>query len=100
MVEPPQKKSKLDPTPQRTLYVHNLSDHVGSERLRSQLYMLFTTYGEVIKVTVNVKRRRGQAFVTMRTLDESNLAQLSLNNESFFGKPLKVEFSKQETLRL
>lgn len=100
MVEPAKKKPKPGPNPQRTLYVHNLSDHIGSQRLRTQLYLLFATYGEVIKVSVNVKRQRGQAFVTMRTLDESNLALLSLNNELFFGKPLKVEFSKQETVLL
>lgn len=84
----------------RTIYVHNLSDGIGSQRLREQLYLLFSTCGEVVKVSVNVRKNRGQAFVTMKTLDESNLAVSLLNGETFMGKILSVEFSKQETLRI
>lgn len=84
----------------RTLYVHNLSDGVGSQRLREQLYLLFSTCGEVLKVSVNVRKNRGQAFVTMKTIDESNLAARLLNGELFMGRTINVEFSKHETLKL
>lgn len=83
--------------PKHTLYVNNLSDHVDIKRLRTNLYLLFSIYGEVIKITVNPRRQRGQAFVTMKNVDESNLAIISLNNEPFFGKPLRVSFSRAET---
>lgn len=86
--------------PKHTLYVNNLSDHIGVNRLRANLYLLFSIYGEVIKITVNPKKQRGQAFVTMRSIDESNLAIISLNNEPFFGKPLHVSFSNKETTKL
>lgn len=84
----------------RTVYIHNLADGLGSQRLREQLYLLFSTCGEVVKVSVNVRKNRGQAFVTMKTVDESNLAVSILNGETFMGKRLSVEFSKQETLKL
>lgn len=84
----------------RTLYVHNLSDGIGSQKLREQLYLLFSTCGEVVKVSINVRKNRGQAFITMKTVDESNLAAGLLNGETFMGRTLSVEFSKQETLNL
>ena len=75
---------KLGNQPKHTLYVNNL----------------FSIYGEVIKITVNPRRQRGQAFITMKNIDESNLAIISLNNEPFFGKPLHVSFSREETINI
>lgn len=86
--------------PKHTLYINNLSDHIGSNRLRTNLYLLFSIYGEVINISINTKKQRGQAFITMRTIDESNLAMISLNNEQFFGKPLQIQFSKNDTTEL
>lgn len=86
--------------PKHTLYVNNIADHIGPERLRTNLYLMFSIYGEVMKVSFNTKKQRGQAFVTMRTVDESNLAMISLNNEPFFGKPLRIAFSRQDTNNL
>ncbi|QLG73786.1 hypothetical protein HG535_0F02970 [Zygotorulaspora mrakii] len=96
----PKAKPNPDQLPKRTLYLNNLGDHIGSNKLRTNLYLLFSIYGEVIKITVNTRRLRGQAFVTMRTIDESNLALISLNNEPFFGKPLEISFSNNDTTRL
>lgn len=91
---------KLGNQPKHTLYVNNLSDHIDIKRLTTNLYLLFSIYGEVIKITVNPRRQRGQAFVTMKNIDESNLAIISLNNEPFFGKPLHVSFSREETINI
>lgn len=111
MVERPKKRQKLAESsksaqvednhvnqPKHTLYVNNLSDHINLKCLRTNLYLLFSIYGEVIKISVNPRRERGQAFVTMKNIDESNLAIISLNNELFFGKPLKVTYSKENTI--
>lgn len=110
MSEPVRKKQKVSKViakernsknePKHTLYINNLSDHIGSNRLRTNLYLLFSIYGEVIKISINTKKERGQAFITMRTIDESNLAMISLNNEPFFGKPLQIQFSKKDTTEL
>lgn len=94
------KGTKQPIEPKTTLYVNNLADGLGSDRLRSNLYLLFSIYGEVIKISVNTKKQRGQAFITMRTIDEANLALISLNNESFFSKPLHIEYSKKDTLAI
>ncbi|QLQ80505.1 hypothetical protein HG537_0D05050 [Torulaspora globosa] len=83
--------------PKHTLYVNNLPDHIPITRLRANLYFLFSIYGEVIKICVNPRKRRGQAFVTLKSIDEANLAMISLDKEPFFGKLLNVSFSMQET---
>ncbi|QLL32247.1 hypothetical protein HG536_0C04160 [Torulaspora globosa] len=83
--------------PKHTLYINNLPDHIPVTRLRANLYFLFSIYGEVIKVSVNPRKRRGQAFITLKSVDEANLAMISLDKEPFFGKLLNVSFSMKET---
>lgn len=93
-----QDNLQVDPsiTPKNTLYVQNLNDKIKINTLRESLYMLFVTYGEVLKVAVSPKHR-GQAFIMFRTVDEANLALLSLKDELFFGKNIKLQFSKENT---
>lgn len=111
MVEPARKKQRIDrdthhtvaepvTEAKNTLYVSQLNEKINMQRLRVNLFLLFATLGEVLKVSMNFKKQRGQAFITMRTIDQASLAQISLNGERFFGKPLKVEFSKSETKTL
>ncbi|AET37503.1 U2 snRNP complex subunit MSL1 Ecym_1261 [Eremothecium cymbalariae DBVPG len=85
--------------PRSTLYVSNLNDQIKLEALKSNLYLIFSTFGEVLKISMSAKLR-GQAFVTLKTVDEANLAMISLRDEPFFGKPLKIQFSKSETKEL
>lgn len=99
----PTKKQKThDPTliePKNTLYINNLNDQIRLHTLRESLYLLFATYGEVLKVSVRPKTR-GQAFITFRTVEEANLALLSLKDETFFSKPLRIQFSNTNTTKL
>ncbi|AGO10012.1 AaceriAAR022Wp [[Ashbya] aceris (nom. inval.)] len=81
--------------PRNTLYVSNLNDQIKSNTLKTNLYLLFSTFGEVVKIAMSPKLR-GQAFVVLSTVDEANLAMISLKDESFFGKPLRIQFSKSD----
>lgn len=38
------------PEPVPTLYARNLNDKVRIEEMRMNLYMLFSTYGEIVQV--------------------------------------------------
>lgn len=81
--------------PRSTLYISNLNDQVKISTLRTNLYLLFSTFGEVLRIAMSPKLR-GQAFVVLSTVDEANLAMISLKDESFFGKPLRIQFSKSD----
>ncbi|CCD22564.1 U2 snRNP complex subunit MSL1 NDAI_0A04070 [Naumovozyma dairenensis CBS 421] len=111
MPEPPRKKSKKNQkqtrknikkkapiSPRSTLYVSNLNEKINPKRLRINLYLLFSIYGEVIKVAISAKKQRGQAYITMKNVDEANLAKISLNDELFFENPLHIEFSKEDSI--
>lgn len=69
-----------------TLYVHNLNDKIRPSRLQENLYLLFSSYGRVLKVNVSPKQR-GQAFVTLAEKVQLEAVQ----NKLFFGKPMHVE---------
>ncbi|CUS21909.1 LAQU0S04e03598g1_1 [Lachancea quebecensis] len=82
--------------PKKTLYVNNLNDKIKIQTLRENLYLLFSTYGEVLQINVS-KKNRGQAFIVLRTADEANIAMISLQKEPFFDKELHIQFSKQDS---
>ncbi|KAL6947596.1 hypothetical protein ACO0RG_000171 [Hanseniaspora osmophila] len=85
--------SKQESLPTHTLYIHNLNWKIEHGKLRENLYLIFSTYGEVLNIYMNHKLRE-QAFITFKSVDEANFAKISLNKEMFFGKPLHIEYSK------
>ncbi|SCW02394.1 LAFE_0F05468g1_1 [Lachancea fermentati] len=91
-----EENSPGEPSPKNTLYVHNLNDKVRIKTMRENLYLFFSTYGEVLQISMSPKLR-GQAFVVLRSVDEANLARLSLQGDQFFGKPVHIQFSKHNT---
>lgn len=93
------KRRKL-PEPKNTLHVSNLNEKTNTKKLRYSLYLLFSIYGEVLKVQINFRKVRSQAFITMRTVEEATLAKASLDKELFYNKELAIEFSNSNTIEL
>ncbi|KAH7581123.1 U2 small nuclear ribonucleoprotein B'' [Nakaseomyces glabratus] len=91
------RRKQTKTTPKNTLYIRNLNEKINTKRLRHGLFMLFSIYGEVLKVTINFKALRAQAFITLRSVEEASLAKAALEGEVFFNKPLSIEFSKANT---
>lgn len=91
-------KIKSVPEPSNTLYINNLNTKINTKKLRTNLFLLFSMYGEVIKITINFKKERGQAFILFKSIDDANIAKLALNNELLFDKPLSIQFSKKNTI--
>eukprot|EP01088_Endostelium_zonatum_P007041 TRINITY_DN1919_c0_g2_i2.p1 TRINITY_DN1919_c0_g2~~TRINITY_DN1919_c0_g2_i2.p1 ORF type:complete len:291 (-),score=64.79 TRINITY_DN1919_c0_g2_i2:1017-1889(-) len=84
--------------PNQTLYVSQLNEKVKKEELRKQLYSLFSQYGTVLDVIATKSLKlRGQAWIIFRELTCATLAQRSLNNVLFLGKPMKVAFAKTKS---
>lgn len=83
-----------------TLYIRNINTAPGSQRIRTNLYLLFATYGEVLNVAVNFRKQRGQAFLTMSSTDEANLARIALQNQQFMGSELGIQFAHEPTEKL
>lgn len=87
-----------------TLYVRNLNDKVKVEEMRVNLYMLFSTYGEIVSVRMrSTQQLRGQAFIVFKEQFSSDSALSELQNLNIFGKSIIIEYARQksdETRRL
>ena len=72
--------------------------------MRANLYMLFSTYGEIVQVRMRqTQQLRGQAFVVFKEQFSADKALGELQNLNIFGKQLSIEYAKQksdETRRL
>lgn len=85
----PVKKIRLEV--QQTLYVHNLNDKVNRRILKHNLLLIFSTYGEVLDINMKM---RGQAHVILEDKQAAVRSLKALQNMSFFGKPMRMDFSR------
>lgn len=90
----PSARSKAMSTPNTTLYIKNLNDHIQKEELRAQLYSLFTTFGRIIDViALKNTKMRGQAFLVFADLASATAAMRACEGMSFYEKPMVRLFS-------
>lgn len=62
------------------------------------LYALFSTHGPILEVVaLKTNKMRGQAFVIYKDLPSATKAQRELNNFPFYGRPMRVAFSKNRS---
>ncbi len=88
-------------TPKATLYLRNLNDKINKNLLKETLYLLFSQYGTVIDiVALKTMKMRGQAFICFSQLQEAMNAYQQLQDKSIFGKPVKIEYSQQNSSKL
>lgn len=96
--------SKQEPAPvelRQTLYVRNLDTKVSTPDLRTCLYMLFSPYGKICALNASkAPKMRGQAHIGFANADEAATALKELQGMEFLGKPLRIEYSKSESLRI
>lgn len=73
-----------------SLYVTNLpSSKIQKDDLRTELYMLFSTYGPVLDiVAMMTMKMRGQAHITFRDVQTATQAMRSLEGTEFLGRQL------------
>ncbi|KAK6205261.1 uncharacterized protein RJT21DRAFT_14472 [Scheffersomyces amazonensis] len=91
------KLIKLDASqlkPSQTLYIKNLNDKINPRIVKHNLYLLFSTFGDVIQIN---NRKRGQAYIVFGDVDSATLALRSLQAEPFFNKPLAINYSINES---
>lgn len=76
------------------LYVTNLpSAKIQKNDLRTELYLLFSTYGPVLDiVAMKTMKMRGQAHITFRDIQAATQAMRSLEGFEFLGRPLVCFF--------
>ncbi|KAL9945283.1 hypothetical protein ACHAP6_004657 [Verticillium nonalfalfae] len=83
--------TKVTPiAPNQTLYITNLpSAKIQKPDLRTELYLLFSTYGPVLDiVAMKTMKMRGQAHITYRDIQTATQAMRSLEGFEFLGRPL------------
>ncbi|CRJ86526.1 hypothetical protein BN1723_000141 [Verticillium longisporum] len=92
--------TKVTPiAPNQTLYVTNLpSAKIQKPDLRTELYLLFSTYGPVLDiVAMKTMKMRGQAHITYRDIQTATQAMRSLEGFEFLGRPLRIQYAKSKS---
>lgn len=80
-------------TANHTLYVRNLDSKLKFHTLRHNLYVLFSSYGNVIKIYL----KPGFGHIVFASIEQASLAKKCLNDEMFFLKKLVIEYANQNS---
>lgn len=97
-----EKKIKIDPAINQTIYIKNLNDKINPILLKTNLYMLCSSYGDIIDVIIKPKSRkmRGQAHIIFSNLIEAQVAHNSLQDFDFFDKKMVVQYAKRKSRKI
>ncbi|PHH50301.1 putative U2 small nuclear ribonucleoprotein B'' [Ceratocystis fimbriata CBS 114723] len=78
--------------PNQTLYVTNIpSAKITKPDLRTELYLLFSTYGAVLDVVaLKTQKMRGQAHIVYRDIQTATQAMRALQGSEFLGLELML----------
>ncbi|VEU23994.1 DEKNAAC105200 [Brettanomyces naardenensis] len=88
------KRRKNLVEPNYTIYVKNLNDKVSKSAMQRNLYVLFSTYCDVVRISYRNKGKlRGQAWLNVSSIEDAELALVRLRGISMFGKKVEMEFS-------
>lgn len=91
--------------PINTLYISNLNDKIPINRLRNELFTVFSQYGTVVKVIAHKgPSKRGQAWICFQNSLAASKALNFLSSQTtetsdksmLFGKPMRIEYAKRE----
>lgn len=82
----------------QTLYVNGLNDRIGIENLKSLLFELFCTYGEILDIVAfDSLKKKGQAFIIFADIAGAVLAFNRLQGQMFCSNPLKIAYAKSKS---
>lgn len=94
--DPQAKRPKIS-LESHTLYINNLNDKINLKTTKHLLYLLFSTYGDVVDIVLNLKRKnmRGQAHIVYGNVQSSALALKALQKFEFYNKPLNIAYANK-----
>lgn len=81
-----------------TLYVKNLNDKIQPAMLKHNLYVYFSTYGDIIDIVIKAQgKMRGQAHIIFANMMHAANAMKGLQGKPFFEKDLHIEYSLKKS---
>lgn len=87
-----------DIPPNQTLYVQGLNEKIKVPELRTCIFELFSTYGEVIDVVAQgALKRKGQVFVVFQDISCATNALRALQGFNFLDKPMRISYAKTKS---
>lgn len=92
-----EKPSFPPPDPSHTLYITNLNTHITATKLKQNLYILFSTYADVIKIHYPRKGYRGQGWVVFSSADEAAACLSKLEGVTIFERDMRLQWARHES---
>jgi len=82
----------------KTLYLKNLNENIQTTFMGQALEQLFSTFGEIIKISVKASfRMKGQAFIIFKEQESADKALESLDGWILYEKPIQINYSRSQS---
>eukprot|EP01029_Cantina_marsupialis_P029232 TRINITY_DN779980_c0_g1_i1.p1 TRINITY_DN779980_c0_g1~~TRINITY_DN779980_c0_g1_i1.p1 ORF type:complete len:230 (-),score=63.05 TRINITY_DN779980_c0_g1_i1:152-841(-) len=81
-----------------TLYINNLNEKIKLDPLKEALRAVFAQFGEIVDIiAMSSLKRRGQAFIVFRSMDDATKAMQQMQGFPLFDKPMRINFAKSKS---
>lgn len=80
-----------------TLYLSNLNTKIKPHRMKENLYVLFTSFADVLEINYPRKNFRGQGWIVVTSPDDANECLAKLEGFDFFDQPLHVRYARKDS---
>lgn len=89
------KRQRLDAS--NTLYLTNLNSDIKPIKMRENLYILFSSFADILKLSYPRKNYRGQAWIVVGSADEAKECIEKLDGFQIFDKTLTVKVARKDS---
>lgn len=84
--------------PNQTIYVNNLYEKMGMEKLKKCLTAIFCQFGPILEIVCcHTQKLRGQAWIVYQDVAAATNALRCMQGFMFFEKPLGVQYARSKS---
>jgi RNA recognition motif-containing protein len=79
-----------------TIFVSNLNSHIKSNKMKENLYILFSSFADIIQINYPRKNLRGQGWIVVSSPEDAIKCVTKLNGFQIFDQEINVQFARKE----
>lgn len=80
-----------------TLYLSNLNTKIKPRKMKENLFVLFTSFADVLEINYPRRNLRGQGWVVVTSPDDARECLSKLEGFDFFDQPLHVKYARKDS---
>lgn len=80
-----------------TIYVSNLNTHIKARKMKANLYILFSSFADVVEINYPRKNLRGQGWIVVSSPRDAVECVEKINGSTVFNNVINLQFARKDS---